>query len=87
MVNLVLHAGLTGWDRLGDFHRVVKVKRNSEKEDIGLRLLKLLLYRLYAMSYVIPLKWYEMLIAVVTGSLMGLGIGIVIGGYLKMVVR
>jgi hypothetical protein len=47
-------------------------------EDIGIRLLKLLLYRLYSMSYVIPLKWYEMLIATIMGALMGLGIGSVI---------
>jgi hypothetical protein len=66
---------------------VVKVKRNSEKEDIGLRLLKLLLYRLYSMSYVIPLKWYEILIAAIMGALMGIGIGSVIGGYVKHVVR
>jgi hypothetical protein len=50
-------------------------KESGDKEDIGLRLLKLLLYRLYSMSYVIPLKWYEILIATVMGALLGLGIG------------
>jgi hypothetical protein len=58
--------------------------KNENSEDIGIRLLKLLLYRLYSMSYVIPLKWYEMLIAVIMGALMGLGIGSVIYEYLKV---
>jgi hypothetical protein len=55
-----------------------KKHEREDREDIGLRLLKLLLYRLYSMSYVIPLKWYEMLIAVIMGVLTGLGIGGVI---------
>ena len=58
-------------------------KRKPETEDLGLRLLKLLLYRLYSMSYVMPLKWYEILIAVVLGVLMGLGIGSVVYSAIK----
>ncbi len=62
-----------------------KRDKNEGKEDLGIRLLKLLLYRLYSMSYVIPLKWYEMLIAAIMGVLMGLGIGSLIGSYVKAV--
>jgi hypothetical protein len=61
-----------------------KKHEREDREDIGLRLLKLLLYRLYSMSYVIPLKWYEMLIAVIMGALAGLGIGGVIYSYIMV---
>ena len=62
---------------------MVKVK-SGEREDLGLRLLKLLLYRLYSMSYVVPLKWYEILVATIMGALMGLGIGSLIYSYIKV---
>jgi len=65
---------------------MVKIKNKSE-EDIGVRLLKLLLLRLYHMYSEIPLKWYEMLIPAILGVLFGLGIGIVLGHYIKAVVR
>jgi hypothetical protein len=77
--------GLFGGIGLGIFIQWVRWMKERESEDIGLRLLKLLLYRLYTMSYVIPLKWYEILIATVMGALLGLGIGSLIGSHLKMV--
>jgi hypothetical protein len=63
---------------------VVKVK--SSRDDLGIRLLKILLLRLYHMYSEIPLKWYEMLISAVLGVLCGLGLGIVVGHYVKVVV-
>jgi hypothetical protein len=63
---------------------VVKVKSNN---DIGVRLLKIMLLRLYHMYSEIPLKWYEMLIVAILGVLMGLGFGVVTGHYLRTVVR
>jgi len=86
VANSVFHYGSNGGNRLRGVHIMVEVRKKSS-EDIGVRLLKLLLYRLYSMSYVIPLKWYEILISVVMGALTGIGIGSVIGGYVKHVVR
>jgi hypothetical protein len=64
---------------------MVKVKSNSS--DLGVRLLKIMLLRLYHMYSEIPLKWYEILIVSILGVLMGLGFGVVLGHYLKTVVR
>jgi len=80
----ILHDGNARWDRTGGVHIVVKVK--NSKEDLGIRLLKILLLRLYELYSDIPLKWYEQLIAVIVGALCGLGIGMIIGHYLKSVV-
>lgn len=62
---------------------MVKVKRKNSSEDIGVRLLKLLLLRFYQLYSEIPLRWYEMLISAVLGVLMGLGLGVVIGGVVR----
>ena len=62
---------------------MVKVKRENSSEDIGVRLLKLLLLRFYQLYSEIPLRWYEMLISAVLGVLMGLGLGVVIGGVVR----
>jgi len=60
-------------------------KNNSENTtDIGLRLLKTLLLRLYAMLSTNPLKWYEIIISVIMGALMGVGIGSVLSSYIKI---
>jgi hypothetical protein len=56
-------------------------------DNVELRLLKLLILRLYTMLSVNPLKWYEMLIAVVTGALFGVGLGAVISSCIKALVR
>jgi hypothetical protein len=61
---------------------MVKVKNS----DIGVRLLKIMLLRLYHMYSEIPLKWYEILIVAVLGVLTGLGFGVAIGHYLKSLV-
>lgn len=58
-------------------------RKNDYERDLGLRLLKLLLLRLYSMMSVNPLKWFEILIAVVMGALAGLGIGVVLSSYFK----
>jgi hypothetical protein len=34
-----------------------------------------------------PLRWYEMLIAVITGALFGVGIGAIISSYVKVLLR
>lgn len=57
---------------------------NEVSTDVGLRLVKTLLLRLYSMVSTMPLKWYEILIAVVLGSLFGLGIATIVVGYLKV---
>jgi hypothetical protein len=62
------------------------VKISDRREDLGVRLLKILLLRLYHMYSEIPLKWYEMLIVSILGVLNGLGVGIIIGHYLRMAV-
>jgi len=62
---------------------LVKVKRKNSSEDIGVRLLKLLLLRFYQLYSEIPLRWYEMLISAVLGVLMGLGLGVVICGVVR----
>jgi hypothetical protein len=61
-----------------------KEEEKLEKTDIGLRLLKELLLRLYSMLSANPLKWYEILISVIMGVLLGLGIGSVLTSYLKI---
>jgi len=58
--------------------------KDNENTDIGLRLVKILLLRLYTMVSTIPLKWYEILIAVIMGVLLGLGVGSMISGYVKV---
>lgn len=56
-------------------------------DNVELRLLKLLILRLYSMLSVNPLRWYEMLIAVITGALFGVGIGAIISSYVKVLLR
>lgn len=58
-------------------------RKNSVERDLGLRLLKMLLLRLYSMMSSNPLKWYEVLIAAVFGALFGLGFGAILSSYLK----
>ena len=87
MVDNLLCIRANGRSRFGGVHCLVKVKSNS-KEDLGIRLLKILLLRFYHMYSEIPLKWYEMLITAILGVLLGLGVGIVVGNYIKpLVVR
>lgn len=57
--------------------------KNEETRNLGLRLLKTLLLRLYSMMSTNPLKWWEALIATVMGAMLGLGIGVVLSSYLK----
>lgn len=67
--------------------RIVRRRRKREESvverDLGLRLLKILLLRLYSMMTTNPLKWYEILIAVIMGALFGLGFGVVLSSYLS----
>ena len=58
-------------------------RKKSEVTSLGLRLLKMLLLRLYSMMATNPLKWYEVLIATVMGALCGLGFGVVLASYIK----
>lgn len=58
-------------------------KKTNVERDLGLRLLKMLLLRLYSMMSSNPLKWYEVLIAVITGVLFGLGFGVMVSSYVK----
>jgi xanthine/uracil permease len=60
--------------------------KNKDKDttDIGIRLLKMLLLRLYSMLSTNPLKWYEILISVIMGLLFGLGIGSVMSSSIKI---
>jgi len=60
-----------------------KINKNKDS-NLGLRLVKLLLYRLYSMLSVNPLKWYEIIIAVVMGAFLGLGIGSMAGSLIKL---
>lgn len=57
--------------------------KNEETRNLGLRLLKTLLLRLYSMMATNPLKWWEALIATVMGAMLGLGLGVVLSSYLK----
>ena len=57
---------------------------NKDTTDIGIRLLKMLLLRLYSMLSTMPLKWYEIIISVVMGVLLGLGVGSTISSYIKI---
>lgn len=66
---------------------MVKVRKNDSKEDIGVRLLKLLLLRFYQLYSEIPLRWYEQLIPAILGILCGLGFGVMIGAIIKLHVR
>jgi len=61
----------------------MKKKNRNSSEDIGVRLLKLLLLRFYQLYSEIPLRWYEMLITAVLGVLMGLGLGVIAYGLVK----
>jgi hypothetical protein len=83
MDNDILHAGSTGRGGSRGVYSMGKVKASS---DIGVRLLKIMLLRLYHMYSEIPLKWYEILIVSVLGVLTGLGFGVAIGHYLKSLV-
>jgi hypothetical protein len=56
-------------------------------DNVELRLLKLLILRLYTMLSVNPLRWYEMLISVVCGALFGVGLGAILSSYVKAFVR
>jgi hypothetical protein len=85
MDNDILYAGSSWWRGIRGVYSVVKIVKNN-REDIGIRLLKIMLLRLYHMYSEIPLKWYEMLIVAILGVLMGLGFGVVIGHYLKSLV-
>jgi len=58
-------------------------KPGEANNDLGIRLLKVLLIRIYNMIYEIPLRWWEILIATVFGGLMGLGIGVMTYPILK----
>jgi hypothetical protein len=58
--------------------------KNNNTTDIGIRLLKMLLLRLYTMLTTNPLKWYEIIISVVMGVLFGLGIGSMVSSYIKI---
>jgi hypothetical protein len=86
--HLLYSRGYGGIRARGLFELVVDqmifTKRKNNKDDIGLRLVKILLLRLYTMVSTMPLKWYEVVIAVVLGSLLGLGVGTVVVGYLKV---
>jgi hypothetical protein len=56
-----------------------------KSSDLGVRLLKIMLLRLYHMYSEIPLKWYEILIVAILGVFMGLGFGMIFGHYLKSI--
>jgi hypothetical protein len=56
-------------------------------DSVELRLLKLLILRLYTMLSVNPLKWYEMVIAVLCGGLLGVGLGAIASSYAKLLIR
>ena len=58
--------------------------KDKDTTDIGIRLLKMLLLRLYSMLSTNPLKWYEILISVVMGALFGVGVGSVLSSYIKI---
>jgi membrane-associated HD superfamily phosphohydrolase len=64
----------------------VRFKRREKEEsvDLGVRLLKLLILRLYYMLSTNPLKWYEIIISTIMGVLCGLGIGVLVSGYFKV---
>ena len=63
---------------------MIRKKRESGNEDIGIRLLRNLLFRIYNMIYEIPLKWWEYLIIVSVGILSGLGVGMVLSALIKV---
>ena len=52
-------------------------------DSVELRLLKLLILRLYSMLSINPLKWYEMLIVVIMGALFGVGLGAILSSYIR----
>ena len=56
-------------------------------DNVELRLLKLLILRLYSMLSVNPLRWYEMVISVVCGALLGVGLGAILSSYAKLLLR
>lgn len=60
-----------------------KKTNEDDKRNLGLKLLKMLLLRLYSMMTTNPLKWYEVLIAAIMGTLLGLGIGVILSSHLK----
>jgi hypothetical protein len=63
---------------------MTKKKKIEGNEDIGLRLLRNLLLRVYNMIYDIPLKWWEYLIMGIFGILTGLGIGLILAVMIKV---
>jgi len=62
----------------------MRKRKDEGNEDIGIRLLRNLLLRIYKMVYDIQLKWYETLILVVVGILTGLGFGVVLSALIKV---
>lgn len=60
-----------------------KKTNEEDKRNLGLKLLKMLLLRLYTMMATNPLKWWEALIAVIMGALLGMGVGVMISSYVK----
>jgi len=58
--------------------------RAEGNEDIGIRLLRNLLFRIYNMIYELPLKWWEYLLMIVVGVLSGLGVGIMLSALIKV---
>jgi hypothetical protein len=56
-------------------------------DSVELRLLKTLILRLYQMLSINPLKWYEMVISVVCGALLGVGLGAIVSTYLRIYIR
>lgn len=58
-------------------------KDNNVERDLGLKLLKMLLLRLYSMMVTNPLKWWEVLIVTVMGLFFGLMGGAILSSYLK----
>jgi len=66
------------------FNFLRRKKQEEVHRDLGVRLLKLLIFRLYSMLSVNPLKWYEILISTIMGVLCGLGVGVLISGYFKV---
>ena len=66
------------------FRKKHETKVESNNEDIGIRLLRNLLFRIYNMIYELPLKWWEYLLMISVGVLSGLGVGIIISALIKV---
>jgi hypothetical protein len=63
---------------------MIRKKRESGNEDIGIRLLRNLLFRIYNMIYDLPLRWWEYVIMITVGVLSGLGVGMVLSAMIKV---